>query len=130
MDRLDLLARAIHLQSDSIAFALSPSLAERTHSRWDALLDEAEDLGRQWAASDPVDALRLLPSLLTGPAGVTERFAQGYGDAVHPHDRHHARRPRIHVCDHCDTNVTFLLGGLDTDSAAMACPCCGQTRLR
>jgi hypothetical protein len=138
-DRLDLLARAIHLQSDSIAFALSPSIVERTPAHWDVLLDEAEDLGRQWAASDPVDALRLLPSLLTGPRSVTERFAQGYDAAMHPHDRHqdedapprdrhHARRPRTRVCDHCDTNVTFLLDGLD--SAAMACPCCGQSWMR
>lgn len=140
-DRLDLLARAIRLQSDSVALALTPSDAERMPSRWDDLLGNAEDLGRQWAASDPADALRLLPSLLTGPRNVTERFAQAYVAAVRPHelhedehaqprDRHLPRRPRIHVCEHCDTNVTFLLDALDTGSAATACPCCGQSWAR
>nr|WP_199042077.1 hypothetical protein [Dyella sp. ASV24] len=137
-DRLDLLARTICLSDRSVALALSQSdNSARNRSGWNDLFDQAEMLGRQWATTDPIDARRLLPSLLTGVPGIAERFEHGYTDVVclddqdvegYPRRREQAHMliPLDRICDACDTNVTILLNDLDADDPSLACPCCGQ----
>lgn len=127
-DRLDLLVRAIRLQSDSVALALSPSpTSERTRQSWEALFDQAEHLGRQWAISDPVDALQLLPSLLSGLRGVTQHFKHGYSDALQPKRPQRQAAPLQHgACDACDAVVTHLGDDMADDMPFIACPCCGH----
>lgn len=82
-DRLDLLARMLDLRGDVVTLALSHPLdAARNDLRWNELHGQADALGRQWAASDPQDAHRLLPSLLSGMSGIGQRLMDAYADAV------------------------------------------------
>ena len=136
-DRLDLLARVIHLRTDCVELALSTeSAGRREQEGWDTLFDQAELLGQAWAAADPVDARKLLPSLLTGLRDVQERFEHAYDQVALglPEDEHVRRTVAIHasaqrngICDSCDSNVTFLLNDNARKEAIEACPCCGQS---
>lgn len=135
-DRLSLLARVIHLRADCIALASSASsVDEGRDSNWNKLLDQAETLGRDWAANDPSDARQLLPSLLTGLRDVAERFEDGYVLAARGRPsrdnmacgRKDGDSLRLTgICDACDSAFTFGLDDIAADEHALACPCCGQ----
>lgn len=138
IDRLDLLARMMVLRDDCVAQALSPASDAGALSFEGGLLDEAEQLGRQWAITDPVDGGRLAGTLLTGLSAAAERFEDGYADAVR-HGRAraslrtHATRGRLSTympanghCDACRAHVAVLLGDLASDETTVACPCCGH----
>lgn len=132
LDRLSLLARVIHLREDCIALASSASsVDEGRNSNWDNLLDQAESLGRDWAANDPTDARQLLPSLLTGLRDVAERFEDGYVLAARgrPSRDDAANAGNVlrltGICDACDSDFTFGLDDIANEHA-LACPCCGQ----
>lgn len=135
-DRLDLLARVINLRADCVELALSTDAATQSEDeRWVDLFDQAELLGKEWAAADPTDARKLLPSLLTGLHDATERFERAYDLAALglPEDEHvrrsvavHARAPHHGVCDGCYSDVTLLLNDMAPGAALLACPCCGQ----
>ncbi len=138
IDRLDLLARMMLLRDDCVAQALSSAPDAGALSFGGDLLDEAEQLGRRWAITDPVDGGRLAGTLLTGVSAAAERFEDGYADAVrhgraHASLRTHATRRRLSAympanghCDACRTNVAVLQDTLATDETTVACPCCGH----
>ncbi|ULU25732.1 hypothetical protein DYST_02668 [Dyella terrae] len=138
LDRLDLLARTIRLSDRSVTMALSgQNGSDRSRSTWNELFDQAENLGRQWADTDPIDAQRLQLSLLASLPVIAERFERGYAEMACAHsqsvDGYPARRDKVHtsipssgMCDACDTNVSILWDDLAADQSIVACPCCGQ----
>lgn len=133
IDRLDLLARTIHLSDRCVATAFS----EENRANWDALLDQAEVLGQQWAITDPTDAHQLLKPMLASLSAITERFERGYDHVASAtawsddgqsmrHREAVSRMPSDGICDTCDTDVMILVRDFAADESAEACPCCGQ----